>query len=148
MLIIMLVHQISKFKRCTFKISTHCFLERPSTAPHTSRSNWIPLKGSQRKFSTWHNVALLPIDAFYRFWCCSLILIKNYWQASLTVHSCRDNTVVIINNIIIIEADIRITVQRTLLQPPNKLLHLTTICSYLNSTTHATAFNLQLCELL
>ena len=53
MLIIMLVHQISKkFKRCTFKISTHCFLERPSTAPHTSRSNWIPLKGSQRKFST------------------------------------------------------------------------------------------------
>ena len=40
-----------------------------------------------------------------------------------------------------------ITVQRALPWPPNKLPHLTTTCKYVDSTTHAHVFNLQLCEL-
>ena len=40
-----------------------------------------------------------------------------------------------------------ITVQRALPWPPNKLSHLTTTCKYVNSTTYATVFNLQLWEL-
>ena len=42
---------------------------------------------------------------------------------------------------------INITVQRALPWPPNKLSHLSIMCKYVNSTTHAMVFNLQLCEL-
>ena len=43
-----------------------------------------------------------------------------------------------------LEWDFLLTVQSALPWPPNKLSHLTIACKYVNSTTHATVFNLQL----
>ena len=40
----------------------------------------------------------------------------------------------------------KVTVQRALPWPPKKLSHLTITWKYVNSTTHLTVFNLQLCE--